>query len=249
MVETLFMNCDDELSQNSAVLIRYTKLQQQGKNPALAIYRGRRLIITSYRPEGILERISLIFNKILISLLKFLRIIETNEDAIKKLKESVYEFYFNQVQINKLQELQELLAEHRKQVQAFEAEKTAAVRDFVAVIEKDFKSLKEIKQNLEEEINKLQKEADRFRKSVHEPTEEKSTKETPTEVNEKFNAETQTKIIEKADAETQTEQKFPENAKPMNGLPSTNKRDFITLNGVKKDFNKLFQSVRDKLNS
>lgn len=93
---------------NSVTLARYEDLQHQGLNPQLAVYRGKSLCIVSYSADGIIAKIQQIFKKILCHILKFSGTITTNEVSIQNLKETVHQYYYQQVQLHKQNELQTL---------------------------------------------------------------------------------------------------------------------------------------------
>jgi chromosome segregation ATPase len=106
------MTYHKDLLKNSQVFSRFEHLQEQGKNPQLAIYRGRRLVIISFDAKGCLEKISQVFKKILYSILKCFKALKINEAKIQNLKEKVYFYHYQQVHRHKQAELQHLEEHH-----------------------------------------------------------------------------------------------------------------------------------------
>lgn len=101
------MSVDINLAQNSATFIHFQQLKQEDREPKLCVYRGRKLMILSYKANGLLEMIGNIFKQIVMSLLKGLGWISQDKDDIRSLKEQVREYYFNQVKKHQERDFQD----------------------------------------------------------------------------------------------------------------------------------------------
>lgn len=89
------MTYDSQLVQNSAVLFFFEDLQNNQLEPEISLFLGRRLMITSYKPTGILELIHRIFLECQVALLDTFGFLEKNEEKIEAIKERVAQYHFD----------------------------------------------------------------------------------------------------------------------------------------------------------
>src|SRR3989338_4074016 len=89
------------ITDNSALLARYTQLQLEGKAPVLASYRNTRYVITSYKADGLLESLVNRVKSIFYAVLSYFGLM-TNVSAarIKLLQRESYEALLTAWEVN-----------------------------------------------------------------------------------------------------------------------------------------------------
>lgn len=145
------MTYDSQLVHNSAVLFFFEDLQNNQLEPEISLFLGRRLMITSYKPTGILEVIHRIFLECQVALLDTFGFLEENKEKIEAIKERVAEYHFVNCAELREQELEEALRDLRKENKALrgkiewmhqDSKENTIVEDSLALLKQmdDFKN-------------------------------------------------------------------------------------------------------------
>lgn len=112
------MAYDSQLVHNSAVLFFFEDLQNNHLEPEISLFLGRRLVITSYKPNGILEVIYQIFLECQVALLDTFGFLEESEEKIEAIKERVAQYHFDNCADLREKELEESICDLMKENKA-----------------------------------------------------------------------------------------------------------------------------------
>lgn len=88
------MNYNKLLIENCNTVDYFNYLQEQKLQPELAVYKGKSLIIISYKSNTILEKIFQIFQNIKVGILQFAGALNTSKEKIQEVKNTVYQYHF-----------------------------------------------------------------------------------------------------------------------------------------------------------
>jgi hypothetical protein len=88
------MSYNRNLIENCANLAYFEHLKNENKLPQIALYRGRTLMIISYKADGFLEKIALIFLKAEIAIYQFFKLLEVDKTKIGAIQSQVAQYHF-----------------------------------------------------------------------------------------------------------------------------------------------------------
>lgn len=71
------------LRKNTETLIEWERLDEEGKSPVLAVYRGREFVIIEYQADDLVEKITNFFKSIFYSILSCMGIIDKSEETLR----------------------------------------------------------------------------------------------------------------------------------------------------------------------
>ena len=90
------MTYNSDPIQNVPVLHYFNFLQSISLEPTLSIYRGRTLMITSYKANDFLGKINQLFLKVQTLVFSVFNMLDENPAKIEKMKSRVIRFHFEQ---------------------------------------------------------------------------------------------------------------------------------------------------------
>jgi cell shape-determining protein MreC len=164
------MKYDKYLNENNNVLSRFEALEGQGRDPKMAVYRGRSLIIISSKADGLLEKISQIFKDVIFCILKLVGILNTDIKEIEKITDQCDQYLSEQDLLAEIQEVKQLVKkkkEAKQEENLLKEEKNCILKE--APIKKDpARHYQREITNLVDKIYRLQDKFDELEKEINE---------------------------------------------------------------------------------
>lgn len=112
----------NDIHANCAVIDRFKQLEEENRNPKMAIFFGRRLVLIATNPQGILETIGQLFKTMLVKFLELVGLLDRDSGKIQVLRDQVKDYHFEQAKLEKEAEFEELDDDLKKQQKDLQGE-------------------------------------------------------------------------------------------------------------------------------